>query len=118
MRAEHVRDRRPPAYPERGADRVVDQKRPPRHRGDPGDHAVELPQPVDEPGDHDDPVAAPGEELLGPFEAFRRDEDVLAEPVHDPAAAAYADPVADVVAQYGRAERDRGDGHPVEPAGA
>jgi hypothetical protein len=59
-----------------------------------------------------------GEERLGPLEPFGGQEDVLAPAVHCLAPAPDADPVADVVAEDRRDERDGRDPEDVEPPGA
>ena len=67
------------------------------HLDDAGDDPVELPQPLDETRDDHDLAAVPLEELLGVVQPRGSEEDVLAEPLDQLAAAEAADRVADVV---------------------
>jgi hypothetical protein len=75
----------------------------------PGQQPVDLAQPVDEAGDGDDLAAMGVEVLLGPFQPFRRQEDVSAESLRQWAAAEVADDEADVVADDGGQHTDEED---------
>jgi hypothetical protein len=70
----------PDASPEGRTDRIEGQEPGKAHPGHAGDDPVGLAQNVKEPGEWDDQAAVPGEKLLCPGHAARREQHVPAEP--------------------------------------
>src|SRR5436305_15174312 len=99
MAAGEVADAGPHQDPERGTDRVEDEKSRPLHAGRAGDDSVGLAQALDEACDDDDLAAVTVEECGGFVQSFGGEEDVAAVSPGEPAPAEVADRETDVVSE-------------------